>query len=317
MMMVVKKIILFLICSIIVWGGETSSIALIVRRQFVNGLQGLRVTVNGSSPGPVLRLQKDVTVSILVINEIFDDATAIHWHGMTQFRTPYNDGSVGTSQCPLTNVAGSNSMVYKFTPQSVGTFWYHGHYNEQYPDGLVGALIVSDVLNEKRSYQTFGVSYDYDIDDFIFLVADYYASPTSKLLRQYLSPESDGDEPVPDAFIVNGKLTEELKVIADKSKIYRVRVANVAAFSMFTITVDGMPLKIIEIDGQMVVPFIVSSFVVNVAQRVSFLLDFSLLNSTLANSPAIWLRFTGMPEMYPEFNSTASDFGLRGNSFIK
>jgi len=51
---------------------------------------------------------------------------------------------------------------------------------------------------------------------------------------------------------------------------------------------------------------------VNVAQRVSFLLDFSLLNTTLSQSPAIWIRFTGMPEMYPDYDSTAPDLGLRG-----
>jgi len=60
----------------------------------------------------------------------------------------------------------------------------------------------------------------------------------------------------------------------------------------------------------LVVPFSVSYVVVNAAQRVSFLLDFSKLNNTLQSSPAIWIRFTGIPEMYPTYDGYVTD--LRG-----
>lgn len=279
---------------------DQSVTTLILRRQRLKGLTGERITVNGTSPGPVLHLRNGVETVITVINEIYDDATSIHWHGLTQRGTPYSDGAIGFTQCPITNVFGSNQMVYKFTPQRVGTFWYHGHFHEQYPDGLVGAIVVTDE-KERMTYKSLGAAYDYDIDSFCFLATDYYAAPAHSLIGNYLSPASGGDEPMPDAFIVNGKFTNNLTVVADKTKIYRARVVNAAAFSMFNVTVDGMPLKIIEIDGETVVPFTVSSFVVNAGQRVSFLLDFSQLNSTLQSSPAIWIRFTGLPDMYPTY----------------
>jgi len=289
------------------------STSLIIRRQLIRGYEGERITVNGTSPGPVLRLQKGVEAVITVVNEIYDAASSIHWHGMTQRGTPFSDGAIGFTQCPITNVMGSNTMVYKFTPEKSGTYWYHGHFGEQYPDGLVGAIVVSDT-QEQLTLQNLGAAYDFDIDSFYFIAADYYAAPAHTLIGNYLSPASGGDEPMPDAFIVNGKRTNTLSVVADKTKIYRVRVVNAAAFSMFTITVDGMPLKIIEIDGDMVVPFSVSSFVVNAAQRVSFLLDFSQLNSTLQSSPAIWIRFTGIPDMYPTFTGDVQS-ELRGMKY--
>jgi FtsP/CotA-like multicopper oxidase with cupredoxin domain len=98
--------------------------------------------------------------------------------------------------------------------------------------------------------------------------------------------------------------TLNVKKVDKKGGVVRVRVINTAGFSMFRFSVDGMPLKIIEIDGVAVKPFFVSTFTVNVAQRVSFLLDWSLLNNTIADTNAIWFRFNGIPEMYPTYDTT-------------
>ena len=289
------------------------STTLVIEKQYVNDLIGIKITVNGSTPGPVLHLQVGELVEISVINKIYDDVTTVHWHGFFQNETPFSDGIIGVTQCPISNVEGYNVMTYKFFAQNdPGTFWYHGHFDDQYPDGLIGAIIINSPT-EKAVLQAEGGHYDLDIDDFVLMVADYYESPAKFLLPVYLSPASGGDEPMPDAFIVNGKLSEKWSIKVSKSMIYRVRVINGAAFSMFNVTVDGMPLKIVEIDGRLVTPFTVSYFVLNVAQRVNFLLDFSKLNSTLKSSPAIWIRFEGMRDMYPTYNETEKHLGLYGN----
>ena len=278
----------------------------------MSGLVGEKVTVNGSTPGPVIHLQVGELVEISVINKIYDEATTVHWHGLFQQETPYSDGVIGITQCPISNVDGFNMMTYRFFAQKdPGTFWYHGHFNDQYPDGLIGALIISSP-SEKGLLQAAGGNYDLDIDDFILIVADYYEVPAKTLLPYYISPASGGDEPMPDGYIVNGKLSNNWSISVNRNMIYRVRVINGAALSMFTITVDGMPLKIVEIDGRLVTPFTVSSFVVNVAQRVSFILDFSNLHSKLKDSPAIFIRFEGIANMYPTHNASANNLGLYG-----
>lgn len=71
-------------------------------------------------------------VEITVVNELpNNEATTIHWHGMLQHKTPNNDGVIGMTQCPIVgteNEGKSNIMVYRFLPDSVGTYWYHGHF---------------------------------------------------------------------------------------------------------------------------------------------------------------------------------------------
>ena len=290
---------------------QSYSTSLVIQRQLISGLNGLRVTVNNTSPGPVLRIQGGDTAYIKIINDIFDDSSAMHWHGFLQKRTPFSDGVIGLTQCPITNAKGFNHMTYQFETPSYGTFWYHGHFNEQYPDGQIGGIVISSP-QERSLLNSVGVTYDYDIDDFVWIAADYYAASATSLIPQYLSPESNGNEPIPDAYIINGKLSGNVSIVANKNKLYRVRVINGAAFSMFTISVDGMPLKIIEIDGGLVKPLVVSNFTVNVAQRVSFILDFSKLDSSLQSSPSIWFRFTGMPTMYASYNASDPNLGLYG-----
>ncbi len=94
-----------------------------------------QIMVNHSTPGPIIYVKLGNRVRVKVINELNDDATSVHWHGMSLFEQPWMDGVIDISQCPITNVPGYNSFIYEFIPQSTGTFWYHGHYHSQYPDG--------------------------------------------------------------------------------------------------------------------------------------------------------------------------------------
>lgn len=77
------------------------------------------------------------------------------------------------------------------------------------------------------------------------MAADWYGSKAADLVPGYLSPASMGNEPIPDAFIVNNRFSKELVIDVDKSKgRSRVRVINSATFSMFNISVDGMNLTV-------------------------------------------------------------------------
>jgi iron transport multicopper oxidase len=97
-----------------------------------------------------------------------------HWHGLFQQHTNYVDGPAFVTQCPL--VPG-NSFAYNFQALdqavmyfgrgtisvnlicriSQGTFWYHSHFQNQYCDGLRGALVVYDPNDPHADL--------YDIDD--------------------------------------------------------------------------------------------------------------------------------------------------------
>lgn len=285
-----------------------STHTLVIRKEIVPSL-GLRVTVNHTVPGPTLYVPAGKMVHITVINEIVDDITTVHWHGMFQRGTPFSDGVINVTQCPIYNTSGLNQMVYTFIPDRPGTFWYHGHVHEQYLDGLFGALIVHDPA-EAGMYASAGARYVQDSPEWIFQISDYYAQLATAMVPGYLSPASDGDEPMPDAYIVNGKFTRSLSIAAKRAQgPIRVRVINTAGFSMFKFSIDGLPMTIIELDGEPVTPVDVSSFSMNVAQRVSFVLDFSRVEASLATAQALWIRVEGMPEMYPTYDEGAPDLG--------
>ena len=91
------------------------------------------------------------SLEIKVTNNIGDQISLIHWHGLTQVNNSWMDGPV-LNQCPINTVNPStgkmlnsvnnvNSMTYKLKPQASGTYWYHGHYNSQPVDGLAGTLV--------------------------------------------------------------------------------------------------------------------------------------------------------------------------------
>ena len=285
---------------------------LIITKAALPGSTKLQLLVNGTTPGPTLRVWPRQRVQITVISEVFNDGTTVHWHGMLQRNTPFMDGVPGLTQCPISNVPGNNTLVYDFTTDEPGTFWYHGHYNGQYTDGLYGALVVDDAGATFAAAAGGDVRAAYDSDTWIWQAADFYNEPALSLVPFYMSPASGGDEPMPDAIMVNGKRSGLLSYRTSRSTRQLVRVINTAAFSMWQVSVDGMPLVLTEVDGTPIEPLQLPYVVLNVAQRVSFVLDFSRLHPDIADSPAIFFRVEAMPSMYPSYDETEPNLGLYG-----
>ena len=267
-------------------------------------------------PGPVycsntaIHTTQGQLIEITVINQLKgNESIVVHWHGQNQNKTTYADGISDVTQCVVPNKPGPNVMVYKFMPNDAGTFWYHGHYIEQYPDGLYGPLIIHAT--------TPTASIMADTNKWTWMIADWYDVASHSLVPYYLSPASGGDEPIPDSFVVNNKFDSSYFISASQTGApVLVRVINAAALSMFKISVDGMDLQIVEIDGSPVDPFNVPYFNLNVAQRVAFYLDFSKLNNAaISNSNSIYFRVQGMPDMYPTYNPADTvGLGLYGSS---
>ncbi len=115
--------------------GIVERFTIVITREKADGSTRFQVKVNGTTPGPPLYATLGNTLEVKVINYLYDDATAIHWHGIDLHGTPWMDGMINITQCPISNHGESNTFLYRFTPISPGTFWYHGHYHNQYPDG--------------------------------------------------------------------------------------------------------------------------------------------------------------------------------------
>ncbi len=94
------------------------------------------ITVNGTIPGPLIRLKQGRPVKIAVANRLREQ-TSIHWHGLL---VPYQmDGVPGVS---FPGIDPGETFNYEFTLNHAGTYWYHSHSGMQEAVGLYGPLVI-------------------------------------------------------------------------------------------------------------------------------------------------------------------------------
>ena len=74
------------------------------------------IGINGQWPLPLLNVTKGDRVVVNVSNQLGNQSTSIHFHGIFQNGTTEMDGPVGVSQCSIPPGA---SFVYNFTVNSM------------------------------------------------------------------------------------------------------------------------------------------------------------------------------------------------------
>ncbi|WP_367186103.1 multicopper oxidase domain-containing protein, partial [Novosphingobium sp.] len=112
----------------------------------VQGRKGLGVAVNGSVPGPLIRLKEGQNVRLNVTNHLSED-TSIHWHGLL---LPFQmDGVPGIS---FPGIKPGQTFSYDFPIRQSGTYWYHSHSGLQEQQGHYGPLIIDPAGEEPHAY---------------------------------------------------------------------------------------------------------------------------------------------------------------------
>ena len=99
------------------------------------------IGVNGQWPWPIMECNINDTIVVNVNNNLGNETTSLHHHGIYQYGTNTMDGIAQVHQCPIPN---GGSYTYTFTAYPSGTRWYHSHDQSQYPDGFRGPMIVHD-----------------------------------------------------------------------------------------------------------------------------------------------------------------------------
>lgn len=80
--------------------------------------------INGKFMGPTIYADWGDEVVVTVDNQLRDNGTGIHWHGMRQWLTGFEDGTPGLTECPL---APGKTRTYRWRATQFGTSWYHSH----------------------------------------------------------------------------------------------------------------------------------------------------------------------------------------------
>src|SRR6266478_6126117 len=115
-----------------------NSFNLVVEQVPVNytGRPAHATAINGSVPAPTLRWHEGDTVTLAVSNRL-NDTTSIHWHGI---RAPSDmDGVPGLS---FPGIPPGQTFVYRFPVRQSGTYWYHSHSRFQEQTGHYGPIII-------------------------------------------------------------------------------------------------------------------------------------------------------------------------------
>ncbi|OAA48109.1 L-ascorbate oxidase [Beauveria brongniartii RCEF 3172] len=253
--------------------------------------------INNQFPGPLVECNDGDTIIVHVDNQAVN-ATAIHFHGLFQNGTNFMDGTVGVTQCPI---APRSSFTYTFTISGQsGTYWYHAHHSAQASDGLLGPVVIH-ARNERTALQEL----DY-VSDRVVMVQDHYHNLTSELLMDYLQPDMENDEPVPDNALVNGRGVRDCADFpgwrCDAANVsrpvfdltagqrHRLRLINVGAFAEFQIQFDEHPFYVTEVDGTDVHPEPFHRLNILPAQRYSVILETNVTATATAVPPSFWMR---------------------------
>jgi FtsP/CotA-like multicopper oxidase with cupredoxin domain len=252
------------------------------------------VTANGTIPGPPIVVNEGDWLEVTVLNRLPSEPTTLHWHGQLQVMTPFSDGVPSMTQCAI---MPGDSLTYSFRASNAGTFWYHGHMLEQYTEGLFGLLQVLPAPGSEEDL-TRGLDLGAADNEVFVMLSDYYNNNAHELLTLfYMTPESEGVEPIPDAIMANGKHKGSLFMSANRAGKTLVHVICAASFSMFTVSVDGVNLQLVEVDSTAIAPITVPSISINVAQRMSFVVDWSTLDLP-STAKGVYFRARAMTEMY-------------------
>ncbi|KAJ7265428.1 laccase [Mycena haematopus] len=242
--------------------GSVRTLEIVNKNLNLDGFPRDTVLAGGTFPGPPILANKGERLLVNVVDSLTDPAmlrsTSIHWHGISQSASNWEDGTAFVTQCPI---AANNSFLYDFTPS--GTFWYHSHLSTQYIDGLRGPLVIYDPNDPHKSL------YDVDNADSILTLADWYHTLSLNAPFPLL----------PTSTLINGKgrysggPASPLSVVSVTSGLrYRFRLIAMTAELNFIFSIDGHLMTIIEADGVSTQPLEVDSIQIYAGQRYSFVL---------------------------------------------
>ena len=104
------------------------------------------ITINGTVPGPLIRLREGQNVTLNVTNRLKEPAS-IHWHGI--LLPPDMDGVPGVS---FAGIDPGTTFVYRFPIKQSGTYWYHSHSGGQEQSGVYAPMIIDPIEPDPSQY---------------------------------------------------------------------------------------------------------------------------------------------------------------------
>lgn len=247
----------------------------------IDGRPGHGVAINGTIPGPLIRLKEGQNVRIAVTNTL-DEDTSIHWHGLL---VPFQmDGVPGVS---FPGIKPGETFTYEFPIRQSGTYWWHSHSGLQEQLGHYAPMIIDPAGEDPIGYDREHVIV---LSDWSFLhphelfrklkaQAGYFnmqKQTVAGLLKgedQSLKDRIEWSKMRMDptdvldvtgstyTYLINGHgPADNWTGLFSPGERVRLRIINAAAMTTFNLRIPGLAMEVVEVDGQPVVPVSVDEF---------------------------------------------------------
>ena len=255
----------------------------------VTGKPAMGITINGTMPGPVLRFREGDEVVVRVTNQL-REITGIHWHGLLVPNS--QDGVPGVT---FPGIQPGETFTYRFKLRQSGTYWYHSHAGLQEAAGYFAPLIIDPLKPDPFQYDR---EYIVTLSDWIDTpppqvlanlkkVDGYYnyrrvttpqffaqlrSAPDAKTrdaiwadrmewakMRMDPTDYSDGGDEW--TFLMQGKKPEEnWTALFKPGERVRLRFINASPMNLYDVRIPGLPMTVVQADGQNVRPVEVDEF---------------------------------------------------------
>ncbi|KAK4389446.1 Monocopper oxidase-like protein SKU5 [Sesamum angolense] len=251
-------------------------------------------------PGPTLNVTTNNNVVVNVRNKL-DEGLLIHWSGIQQRRSSWQDGLPGTN-CPI---PAKWNWTYQFqVKDQIGSFFYFPSLNFQRASGGFGSIIVNnrDIIP---------IPFDTPYGDITIVIGDWYTQ-NHTALRKTLNAGKDLG--MPDGVLINGKGPYRYNdtlvpdgidyetITVHPGKTYRLRVSNVGISTSLNFRIQNHNLLLAETEGSYTVQQNYTSLDIHVGQTYSFLVtmdqnassDYYIVASARFVNETTWRRVTGV-----------------------
>ena len=258
----------------------------------VAGRSGHAFAVNGSVPGPLVRLKEGEAVTLRVANHLAQD-TSIHWHGLL---LPFQfDGVPGVS---FPGIKPGEAFVYELPAlRQSGTYWWHSHSDLQEQTGHYGPIIIDpagpDPVQADRDYvlllSEFSPLHPHTIMAKLKKGEEYFNRQKTSWTDDYRLSGSDrrmwaGMRMMPTdiadvtgstyTYLINGHAPEDsLEYLFSPGERVRLRIINGSAMSFFNIRIPGVRMSVVQADGKNVRPIEVDEFQIGTAETYDIVVE--------------------------------------------
>jgi CopA family copper-resistance protein len=272
--------------------GATIDLTIGAGPRSVQGRRGPGIAVNGSVPGPLVRLTEGSPVRINVTNTL-DADSSIHWHGLL---VPFQfDGVPGVS---FPGIKPGQTFTYDLPPiRQAGTYWWHSHSDLQEQAGHYGPIVIDpaapDPVQADRDYvlllSEFTSLMPHAIMDKLKKGEGYFNYQKTTWTDDY--PLSGADRRMwakmrmmpTDILDVTGSAytylangfgpKEGMEFLFNPGERIRIRVINGSSMSFFNVRIPGATMHIVAADGQNVRPVPVEEFQIGTAETYDFIVE--------------------------------------------